>query len=41
MFIIFVKYDSIKKIFDNGSSTGNLNDILQSEYKIGQVVDLS
>lgn len=41
MFILFVKYDSIKKIFDNSSSTGNLNDILQSEYKIGQVVDLS
>jgi len=39
MFIFFQKYDSIKQLF--GSSTWSLSDVLESNYKLWQVVNLS
>lgn len=41
MFIFFQKYDSIKQALGINSSTWTLSDVLQSNYKIGQVVDIS
>jgi hypothetical protein len=39
--IVLVKYDSIKQMFGASSYTWTLDDALQSNYKIGQSVDLS
>lgn len=39
MFIFFQKYDSIKQLF--GASTWSLSDVLESNYKVWQLVNLS